>query len=133
MPNRLMQNSVSHMNLQYDIAPTKAANIYSVLKKISFNPSALKQQVMTIKLQIRPNVFYSSIVVEARCEQNMHSIVRISDKGGRIVKMFGWYLLAGANITTIHDLEPGLLHDYQVTISDNQGKVIFEAPLIHEA
>lgn len=122
-----MQNPGSFTELRLY---NRSTNLNMVLRKMNSEEGGESRNNMNISMLIRPNVFYSSIVVEARCEQNTHTIVHITNTNGKIVKMFGWYLLKGSNITTIHDLEPGMLHDYKMIICDNQGNVLFESDLV---
>lgn len=131
-PNWNLLHQIQNMKSLHNIEPTgeKAIEIDQVLQRIISKSAEMQSKDMNVNIMIRPSYFFSSVVVEARCEQNTHAIVHLTNKSGKIVKMFGWYLLNGANITTINDLEPGELSELLMVISDGDGKILYESPLV---
>ena len=81
------------------------------------------------KVNLRPNPFFTSITLEVTSGQNRQVIVRMSDNSGQIMKLFGWYLLKGTNVTTMNDLNSFENGAYLVDILDNGGDILFSAQL----
>lgn len=59
---------------------------------------------MITEILVTPDPFTSSFTLEISCDQNLHAIVRLINSEDRIIKLFSWYLLKGANITNIDDI-----------------------------
>ncbi len=92
----------------------------------------IKTNKMITKVTVRPNPFYTVLTIDVTCNSNRNIIVRMFNEGGRIVKMFSWYLMKGTNVTAINDL--GVLGNgkYLLDIIDNQGTVLFSVDLTKE-
>ncbi len=88
---------------------------------------------MINEMLVNPDPFARSFTLEISCDQNLHAIVRLINSEDRIIKLFSWYLLKGANITNIDDIlftssgkcrldvinqHGELLHSIDVTQSD---------------
>ncbi len=87
---------------------------------------------MITKVTVRPNPFYTVLTLDVYCENNKNIIVRMFNEGGRIVKMFSWYLVKGTNVTAINELgnlDNGL---FLLDIIDNEGTVLFSSRLTKE-
>lgn len=88
---------------------------------------------MIKEILVNPDPFTSSFTLEISSDQHLHAIVRLINSEDRIIKLFSWYLLKGANITNIDDIlftssgkcrldvinqHGELLHSIDVTQSD---------------
>jgi len=92
------------------------------------NPVMQTEQLFT-KVNMRPNPFFTSVTLEVTSGQNKQVIVRMMNPDGHIVKLFGWYLLKGTNVTTMNELNS--LHNgaYIMDILDNGGEMLFTTKL----
>lgn len=59
---------------------------------------------MIKEILVNPDPFARKFTLEITCDQNLHAIVRLINSENRIIKLFSWYLLKGANITNIDDV-----------------------------
>ena len=84
---------------------------------------------MITKVIARPNPFYTSVTLEVSCEYSRHTIVRMADADGKIVKLFSWYLVKGSNVTTITEMGAMSSGGYVVDILDNEGNSLFNTTL----
>ena len=91
-------------------------------------PVMQTEQLFT-KVNMRPNPFFTSVTLEVTSGQNKQVIVRMMNPEGQIVKLFGWYLLKGTNVTTMSELNG--LHNgaYIMDILDNGGDMLFTTQL----
>lgn len=97
-------------------------------------PAAKEQPLKSVedmitKVIARPNPFYTSVTLEVSCEQSRHTIVRMNDTDGKIVKLFSWYLVRGSNITTITEMGSMSIGGYTIDILDTEGKNLFNTSL----
>lgn len=88
------------------------------------NPYSMITRVIT-----RPNPFSRSITIDIVCDHSKHIIVRMTQVNGRIIRMFGWYLMKGTNITAINELTSLEQGDYFIDIIDQEGNVLFTTPV----
>lgn len=84
---------------------------------------------MITKVTAKPNPFYTSVTLEVSCEHSRHTIVRMSDPDGKIVKLFSWYLVKGSNLTTITEMSSMSSGGYSIDILDNEGNILFNTSL----
>ena len=96
------------------------------------NPEPEKTNLMITKVTARPNPFFTSITLDVVCQQSKHTIVRMFDMDNRIVKMFGWYLVKGTNVTTINELNSLSGGTYFVDLIDSEAKVLYSTHLRKE-
>ena len=89
----------------------------------------MKTEPLFTKVNVRPNPFFTSITLEITCEQNKQVVVRMANEDGRIIKLFGWYLLKGTNVTTITELSSLHKEEYSVDVLDNDGSPVFNVRL----
>ncbi len=89
----------------------------------------MKTEPLFTKVNVRPNPFFTSITLEITCEQNKQVVVRMANEDGRIIKLFGWYLLKGTNVTTITELSSLHKEEYSVDVLDNDGMPVFNVRL----
>ena len=85
---------------------------------------------MITKIIIRPNPFETFIALEIECTQSKNLIIRMADEQGRIVKMFSWFVVKGANVTSFNEmdsLEPGT---YGLDVMDLEGELLFNTDLV---
>lgn len=84
---------------------------------------------MLNKVTTKPNPFSKSITIDIACDHSRHVIVRLSEMSGRIIRMFGWYLMKGTNITAINDLGSLKSGEYQIDIIDQEGNILSNTPV----
>jgi len=92
-------------------------------------PVNMQTEQLFTKVNMRPNPFFTSVTLEVTSGQNKQVIVRMMNHEGQIVKLFGWYLLKGTNVTTMNELNA--LHNgaYIMDILDNGGEMLFTTQL----
>jgi hypothetical protein len=66
---------------------------------------------------------------ETRNPHSKHVIVRMTQVNGKIIRMFGWYLMKGTNITSINELSALEQGDYFIDIIDQEGNILFTTPV----
>ncbi len=89
-------------NTTFSETPKVIAKIWEAVDMI--NSEKKSTQVVTteaLRINIRPELFQSTITIELGLAQNEHVIVRMTDKKGNILRLFGWHLIAGTNVTSI--------------------------------
>ena len=80
---------------------------------------------MISKVTLKPNPFSSAIALEVSCQQSKHIIIRMTDSQERIVKMISWFVVKGANVTSLTELdnlEPG---NYSLDVLNQEGELLF--------
>lgn len=87
--------------------------------------SPLEDVPEIVKINIRPEPFQSTITIELGLSQNEHVIVRMTDKKGNILKLFGWHLIAGTNVTSISELTSLASGEYIIEVISHQGINLF--------
>lgn len=85
---------------------------------------------MITRVIVRPNPFESSIALEVTCVQSKHIIVRITDEEERIVKMFGWFVVKGDNVTIFNEDDTMGTGCYNLDVMDLDGELLFSTELI---
>lgn len=88
-----------------------------------------KPNEMSMKVTTRPNPFFTSVTLDVICDQNKHIIVRMFDEAGKIIKMLGWYVMKGSNVTSINELHILNNGQYFLDIIDTEGTVLFNTTL----
>ena len=89
----------------------------------------MNTETLITKVNIRPNPFFTSITLEVISGQNKQVVVRMTNEDGKIIKLFGWYLLKGTNVTTINELSSLNNGEYTIDILGNDGVTLFNLPL----
>lgn len=89
-----------------------------------------KQTLMNVKVSIRPSPFATTITLDVSTSASKHVIVRLTDEDGRIVRMFGWYLMKGINITSLQELKS--IHNivHVLDILDQDGTMLYNSKII---
>jgi len=87
---------------------------------------------MITKIVIRPEPFETYIALEITCVQSKHLIIRISDGQDRIVKMFSWFVVKGANVTTFNEMDSLTGGNYCLDIMDLEGEILFSTELVKQ-
>ncbi len=85
---------------------------------------------MITKVTAKPNPFSTTITLDISCDQSRHVIVRMTERDGRIVKLFSWYLMKGTNVTAIHELRCIEDGNYIIDILDQDGVIIYSSELV---
>lgn len=79
---------------------------------------------MIEEIILTPRSSFTELGIEIVCTKSMHTVVRLYNAStGAIIKMMGWGLLAGANLTSLHPLN---LSDgtYRVVVLDQEGELL---------
>jgi hypothetical protein len=84
---------------------------------------------MITKIIIRPNPFETFIALEIHCVHSKHLILRMTDNNDRIVKMFSWFVVKGANVTTFNEMDSLLAGEYCLDVMDLEGELLFSTEL----
>ncbi|WP_126971833.1 hypothetical protein [Gynurincola endophyticus] len=80
-----------------------------------------------VSIRTTPSMY--TITIEITCKQSRHLIVRLLNAEGKIERMFGWYVIKGANITTLSETTQLSIGTYRLDIIDNDGFVIYNTQL----
>ncbi len=92
--------------------------------------TANPEESMITKIIIRPNPFETFIAMEITCVQSKHLIIRISDGKERIVKMFSWFVVKGANVSTFNEMDSLMSGEYCLDVMDLEGELLFSTELV---
>jgi len=113
---------VTNNNTTFSETPKVIAKIWEAVDMINSEKKST-QEVMseTLKINIRPVPFQSTITIELGVTQNEHVIVRMTDKKGNIVRLFGWHLIAGTNVTSISGLASLESGEYIIEVISHLG------------
>ena len=128
----------NQLNPSHESAPGSGQfPIHQKLKRIlqldnenSWSANPEESISMITKIIIRPNPFETFIALEIECTQSKNLIIRMADEQGRIVKMFSWFVVKGANVTSFNEmdsLEPG---NYCLDVMDLEGELLFNTDLV---
>lgn len=85
---------------------------------------------MITKIIIRPNPFVTSIAFEIDCINSKNLIIRMTDEQERIVKMFSWFVVKGANVTTFNEMETLSAGTYCLDVMDLEGELLFSTEVV---
>ena len=94
--------------------------------------NAEKNNIVITKVQVRPNPFFTAITLDVASEQSRHTIVRMYDMEGHIVKMFSWFLVRGTNVTNIQEVNLLSEGTYHLDMIDNEGKLLYSTNVTKE-
>lgn len=115
----------------------QSAAIPGMIKRLGTNPTInqetyqeiMKTELIFSKVNVRPNLFSTSVTLEVTSNQNHQVVVRMSNDEGQIIKLFGWYLLKGTNVTTISDLQSFNSGIYSMAILGNDGELMYSTEI----
>lgn len=85
----------------------------------------MEHSIFFSRVNLRPDPFEDSITIEILSTQNMQVVVKMTNPEGTIINMFGWFILQGTNVTSIRKLQGLPEGNYQVSIFNNDGKVLY--------
>lgn len=91
-----------------------------------------KKNIVITKVLVRPNPFFTAITLDVTSEQSRHTIVRMYDTEGHIVKMFSWFLVKGTNVTSINEINSLTEGKYHLDMIDNEGKLLYSTNVTKE-
>lgn|GEM_PF-886046 len=91
-----------------------------------------KKNIVITKVLVRPNPFFTAITLDVTSEQSRHTIVRMYDTEGHIVKMFSWFLVKGTNVTSINEINSLSEGTYHLDMIDNEGKLLYSTNVTKE-
>lgn len=95
-------------------------------------PNTEKKNIVITKVLVRPNPFFTAITLDVTSEQSRHTIVRMYDTKGHIVKMFSWFLVKGTNVTSINEINTLTEGTYHLDMIDNEGKLLYSTNVTKE-
>ncbi|AXY78170.1 hypothetical protein D3H65_31070 [Paraflavitalea soli] len=90
------------------------------------------KHIVITKVLVRPNPFFTAITLDVTSEQSRHTIVRMYDTEGHIVKMFSWFLVKGTNVTSINEINSLSAGKYHLDMIDNEGKLLYSTNVTKE-
>ncbi len=90
------------------------------------------KNIVITKVLVRPNPFFTAITLDVASEQSRHTIVRMYDTEGHIVKMFSWFLVKGTNVTSINEINALNEGTYHLDMIDNEGKLLYSTNVTKE-
>lgn len=105
-------------------------NLYELIKHE--DGAADKQFNMTTRISIKPNPFSTTITLDITCDSSKHVIVRMCDLEGKIIRMFGWYLMKGTNVTAIQELRQIDKGEYRIDVMDQDGGLLYSSAVSKE-
>lgn len=134
--NRVMP--FNQLNPSHESAPGNGQfPIHQKLKRIlqldnenSWSANPEESSSMITKIIIRPNPFETFIALEIECVQSKHLIIRMTDLHDRIVKMFSWFVVKGANVTSFNEMDSLEAGNYCLDVMDLEGELLFSTDLI---
>lgn len=91
-----------------------------------------KKNIVITKVLVRPNPFFTAITLDVTSEQSRHTIVRMYDAEGHIIKMFSWFLVKGTNVTSINEINSLTEGTYHLDVIDNEGKLLYSTNVTKE-
>lgn len=91
-----------------------------------------RSNIVITQVKVRPNPFFTAITLDVASEQSRHTIVRMYDTEGHIVKMFSWYLVKGTNVTSIQEVNLLNAGTYHLDMIDNEGKILYSTNVTKE-
>lgn len=92
----------------------------------------VKKNIVITKVLVRPNPFFTAITLDVTSEQSRHTIVRMYDTEGHIIKMFSWFLVKGTNVTSINEINSLSEGTYHLDMIDNEGKLLYSTNVTKE-
>jgi hypothetical protein len=117
--------------------PGGQSAIHQKLKRIqqmdqqnSWTANAADNGNMITKIIIGPNPFETSIAFEIDCVNSKHLIIRMTDARERIVKMFSWFVVKGANVTTFNEMESLEAGIYCLDVMDLEGELLLTTEVV---
>lgn len=131
-------------NINTGTAEQKAAHQLAIQRQLSRliqetpvgdapnNANTDKKNIVITKVLVRPNPFFTAMTLDVTSEQSRHTIVRMYDNEGHIVKMFSWFLVKGTNVTSINDISALTAGIYHLDLIDNEGKLLFSTNVTKE-
>lgn len=93
---------------------------------INPNPHIMESSQTFTRVSVRPNPFSNTFTLEIASVLNQQVVVKLTNSTGSIVKLFGWYLLKGTNVTTLKDMGKIAAGNYTLSIMDSDGEVKHE-------
>ncbi|WP_315821796.1 hypothetical protein [Paraflavitalea speifideaquila] len=90
------------------------------------------KNIVITKVLVRPNPFFTAITLDVASEHSRHTIVRMYDTEGHIVKMFSWFLVKGTNVTSINEINALSEGTYHLDMIDNEGKLLYSTNVTKE-
>lgn len=121
--------SPNEQNMETEV-PSLILNIWNAVDQINEEKKEAATTGSLNKISMRPNPFTSTITVELGIDTNEHVIVRMTDNKGTILRLFGWHLITGTNVTSISGLSSLAQGEYVIEVLNHLGVIIFKQTII---
>lgn len=121
--------SPNEENMQSEV-PSLILNIWNAVDQINEEKKVVVTTNVLNKISIRPTPFSSTVTVELGIDTNEHVIVRMTDSKGTILRLFGWHLITGTNVTSISGLSSLTPGEYTIEVLNHLGVIIFKQTII---
>lgn len=121
--------SPNEENMQAEV-PSLILNIWNAVDQINEEKKVAATANVLNKISIRPTPFSSTVTVELGIDTNEHVIVRMTDSKGTILRLFGWHLITGTNVTSISGLSSIKPGEYTIEVLNHLGVIIFKQTII---
>lgn len=108
----------------------KLIKILNAEKSTSLDGEDLNHQLNFIAgVSVRTNPSMYTITIEVQSKESKNIIVRLLNSEGKIERMFSWYIIKGANITTLTETTQLPVGLYRLDIIDHEGILIYNTQL----
>lgn len=81
---------------------------------------------MINSILIKPSPFWQDFTLEVHVSSNGPAIFRLIGPDDRIIKIFRWYMVKGANITNIDEVVQSSEGPCRMQVIDQHGTLLFE-------
>lgn len=106
--------------------PALILNIWNAVDQIKEEQRMAEATSVLNKISMTPDPFITSIKIELGIDTNEHVVVRMTNSKGTILRLFGWHLISGTNVTSIAGLSSLPTGEYIVEVLNHLGVVIFK-------
>lgn len=109
--------------------PAFLLNVLNAVGSIQQQGEEKKIALAPLAVQFKPREFSHQITVEVLSETDQELIVKFRAANGKILRLFGWQLIAGSNVTTLQQLERFPAGNYMLEIFSMEGQLLFNGHL----
>jgi hypothetical protein len=109
--------------------PAFLLNVLNAVEAIRQEGDDKKIKLTPLAVQLKPREFNHQITIEVLSENEQELIVKFRASNGKILRLFGWQLIAGSNVTTLQQLERLPEGNYVLEIYAVEGELLFSGEL----
>lgn len=109
--------------------PAFLLNVLNAVEAIRQEGDDNKIRLTPLAVQLKPREFKHQITIEVLSENEQELIVKFRASNGKILRLFGWQLIAGSNVTTLQQLERLPEGNYVLEIYAVEGELLFSGAL----